>query len=79
VTSASAAVLAAVDSVAAPLALSRADEFCGADRRMQAFAISLLLAPASCVRIALAADDAGAARLVEAAAAAAYMVSGLYS
>jgi hypothetical protein len=35
---------------------------------MQACAVSLLLAPASCDLIALAVDDAGAAQLVEAAA-----------
>jgi hypothetical protein len=69
VTSVGAAVLAAVDSVAAPMALARADEFCGTDRRMHAFTVSLLLAPASCDLTALTADDAGAARLVEAAAA----------
>jgi hypothetical protein len=59
------------------MALARADEFCGADRRMQACAVSLLLAPASCDLTALAADDACAARLVEAAAAPAHMVAGL--
>jgi hypothetical protein len=79
VTSASAAVLAAVDLTAAPMAFARADEMCGADRRMYAFATSLLLSPASCDLIALAADDAGAARLIQATASTAHMVSGLYA
>jgi hypothetical protein len=79
VTSASAAVLAKVDLTAAPMAFARADEMCGADRRMYAFATSLLLSPASGDRIALAADDAGAALIVQAAASTAHMVSGLYA
>jgi hypothetical protein len=79
VTSASAAVLAAVDRTAAPMAFVRADEICGADRRMYAFATSLLISPASGDLIALAADDAGAALLIQAAAATAHMVSGLYA